>query len=114
MVTPPDPLDRPEGRLLRLAQAADPQQVVETLSMTVAELGGYDVVLYLVDYDHSRLKPHPDVLPHGEQPVVASLEGSMAGRVFVSGRAAGSPSARTAGTSGCPWSSARNGWACWR
>ena len=85
MVTPPDPLDRPEGRLLRLAQAADPQQVVETLSMTVAELGGYDVVLYLVDYDHSRLKPHPDVLPHGEQPVTASLEGSMAGRVFVSG-----------------------------
>src|SRR5580765_3411830 len=82
---PLDPLDRPVGRLLRLAQAADPQQVVETLSMTVAELGGTDVVLYLVDYDHSRLKPHPDVLPHGEMPVVASPEGSMAGRVFVSG-----------------------------
>jgi serine phosphatase RsbU (regulator of sigma subunit) len=85
MENPPDPLDRPEGRLLRLAQAADPQQVVETLSMTVAELGGDDVVLYLVDYDHSRLKPHPDVLPHGDQPTVVSLEGSMAGRVFVSG-----------------------------
>jgi len=83
MVRPPDPLDRPVGRLLRLAQAADPQEVVETLSMTVAEFGGCDVVLYLVDYDHSRLKPHPDVLPHGEQPVVASPEGSMAGRVFV-------------------------------
>jgi serine phosphatase RsbU (regulator of sigma subunit) len=84
-----DPLDRPVGRLLRLAQVADPQQVVETLSMTVAELGGSDVVLYLVDYEHTRLKPHPDVLPHGERPTVVSLEGSMAGRVFLSGRPLG-------------------------
>jgi serine phosphatase RsbU (regulator of sigma subunit) len=83
---PLDPLDRPVGRLLRLAQVADPQQVVETLSMTVAELGGSDVVLFLVDYDQSRLKPHPDVLPHGERAEVASLDGSMAGRVFVSGK----------------------------
>lgn len=81
-----DPLDRPVGRLLRLAQAADPQQVVETLSLTVAELGGSDVVLFLIDYDHSRLKPHPDVVPHGEDPSVVSLEGSMAGRAFMSGR----------------------------
>ncbi len=86
MANPWDPLDRPVGRLLRLAQAADPQQVVETLSLTVAELGGSDVVLFLIDYDHSRLKPHPDVLPHGEDPSVVSLEGSMAGRVFMSGR----------------------------
>ena len=40
MADPWDPLDRPVGRLLRLAQEADPQQVVETLSLTVAELGG--------------------------------------------------------------------------
>jgi serine phosphatase RsbU (regulator of sigma subunit) len=86
MADPWDPLDRPVGRLLRLAQAADPQQVVETLSLTVAELGGSDVVLFLIDYDHARLKPHPDVLPHGEDPSVVSLEGSMAGRVFMSGR----------------------------
>ena len=89
MTDPLDPLERPVGRLLRLAQVADPQQVVETLSMTVAELGGSDVVLFLVDYDQSRLKPHPDVLPHGERPEVASLEGSIAGRVFVSGRPLG-------------------------
>lgn len=84
-----DPLDRPVGRLLRLAQAADPQKVVETLALTVAELGGSDVVLFLIDYDHSRLKPHPDVLPHGEDPSVVSLEGSMAGRAFTSGRPLG-------------------------
>ena len=89
MTAPADPLERQVGRLLRLAQVADPQQVVETLSMTVAELGGSDVVLFLVDYDQSRLKPHPDVLPHGDRPEVASLEGSMAGRVFVSGRPLG-------------------------
>jgi serine phosphatase RsbU (regulator of sigma subunit) len=89
MTAPVDPLDRPVGRLLRLAQAADPQQVVETLSMTVAEIGGADVVLFLVDYDQSRLKPHPDVLAHGDRPEVASLDGSMAGRVFVSGRSLG-------------------------
>jgi serine phosphatase RsbU (regulator of sigma subunit) len=82
-------LQRPVGRLLRLAQVADPQKVVETLSMTVAELGGSDVVLFLVDYDQSRLTPHPEVLPHGERPEVSSLDGSMAGRVFVSGRPLG-------------------------
>ena len=81
-----DQLDRPVGRLLRLAQAADPQQVVETLALTVAELGGSDVVLFLTDYDHSQLTPHPDVRPHGEDPSVVSLEGSMAGRAFTSGR----------------------------
>jgi hypothetical protein len=84
-----DPLDRPVGRLLRLAQFADPQQVVETLSMTVAELGGTDVVLFLIDYDHSQLKPHPNVLPHGQRAEVVSIDGSMAGRAFVSGRALG-------------------------
>jgi serine phosphatase RsbU (regulator of sigma subunit) len=89
MTAPVDPLWRPVGRLLRLAQVADPQQVVETLSMTIAELGGAGVVLFLVDYDQSRLKPHPDVLPSGERPEVASLDGSMAGRVFVSGRPLG-------------------------
>jgi serine phosphatase RsbU (regulator of sigma subunit) len=85
VTAPVEPLYRPVGRLLRLAQVADPQQVVETLSMTVAEIGGTDVVLYLIDFDQTRLKPHPDVLPHGTDPTVASVDGSMAGRVFTSG-----------------------------
>ena len=111
MTAPLDPLDRPVGRLLRLAQVADPQQVVETLSMTIAELGGSDVVLFLVDYDQSRLKPHPDVLPHGEPPDVASLEGSMAGRVSCPvGRWA--PNGRTTGTFGFPSPNARRSSAC--
>ena len=51
------------GRLMRLAQSTDPEGVVEALSMSVAELGGSDVVLYLVDYEHQHLVPYPDVLP---------------------------------------------------
>jgi serine phosphatase RsbU (regulator of sigma subunit) len=31
------------------------------------------------------LTPHPDVLPHGREPEIASLDGSMAGRAFTSG-----------------------------
>lgn len=83
------PLDRPVGRLLRLAQVADPQRIVETLSMTIAELGGHDVGLFLVDYDHTRLEPHRHVLPTGERLATVTLDGSMAGRVFVSGRPLG-------------------------
>lgn len=76
---------RPLGRLLRLVQQADPQQIVETLAMTVAELGGSDVVLYLIDYDHSRLTPLPVGVSQAETSEVLSLEGSMAGRVFQAG-----------------------------
>ncbi len=76
---------RPLGRLLRLVQQADPQQIVQTLAMTVAELGGFDVVLYLIDYDHSRLTPLPDGLSTGENLEALTLDGSMAGRVFQSG-----------------------------
>ena len=60
-----DPLHRPIGRLLRAAQTADPGDLVDTLSMAVAELGGFDVVLFLIDYEHVTLVPHPDTLPHG-------------------------------------------------
>ncbi|PZS20924.1 MAG: serine/threonine-protein phosphatase [Pseudonocardiales bacterium] len=80
-----DPRDRPIGELLRASQTAPPDALVHTLSMAVAGLGGSDVVLYLVDYAHVALMPHPDELPHGEQPQVAAVDGSMAGRSFVSG-----------------------------
>ena len=56
-----DPLHRPIGRLLRAAQTPD---LVDTRSMAVAELGGSDVVLFLIDYEHVP-HPHPDTLPHG-------------------------------------------------
>jgi serine phosphatase RsbU (regulator of sigma subunit) len=80
-----DAADRPIGRLLRRSQFADPDEIVHTLSQALGGIGGADVVLYLMDYEHVALMPHPDELPHGEQPEVASVDGSMAGRAFVSG-----------------------------
>ena len=79
-----DPLDRPIGRLLRAAQTADPESLVETLSMAVAELGGGDVVLYLIDYEYDALVPHPDTLVHGEPVLPAPVDGTMAGRAYLS------------------------------
>ncbi|MEP7019586.1 MAG: PP2C family protein-serine/threonine phosphatase [Pseudonocardiales bacterium] len=77
--------DRPIGAILRANQSAPPDELVETLALAVAGLGGTDVVLYLVDYAHVALMPHPDELPHGVQPEQAAVDGSMAGRAFASG-----------------------------
>ncbi|MFN2518204.1 MAG: PP2C family protein-serine/threonine phosphatase [Jatrophihabitantaceae bacterium] len=76
--------------MLRASQTAPPDELVDTLATAVAGLGGSDVVLYLVDYAHVALMPHPDELPHGEKPQVATVDGSMAGRAFVSGEAVAS------------------------
>jgi phosphoserine phosphatase RsbU/P len=78
-------IDRPIGRLLRINQTAAPDALVETLTLAAAAIGGTDLVLFLMDYEHVALMPHPDRLPHGEKPEVASVDGSMAGRAFVSG-----------------------------
>ncbi|HEX3334942.1 MAG TPA: SpoIIE family protein phosphatase [Jatrophihabitans sp.] len=77
-------MGRPVARLLRAHQTAVPDGFVETLAYALADMGGRDVVLFLIDYAHAELTPHPDVLAHGEDPAVASLDGSMAGRVFTS------------------------------
>jgi serine phosphatase RsbU (regulator of sigma subunit) len=85
IVRPPSATDRPIGRLLRLSQSADPDALVETLSLAVAVIGGSDLVLYLMDYERVVLMPHPDRLPHGNTPERATVDGSMAGRAFMSG-----------------------------
>jgi serine phosphatase RsbU (regulator of sigma subunit) len=72
------------ARLLRAQQDAEPDALAETLTAAVAAIGGHDVVVYLIDYEHAMLVPHPDVLPHGDHPEVATVEGSMAGRAFTS------------------------------
>ena len=79
-----DPLDRPIGRLLRAAQTANPESLVETLALAVAELGGTDLVLYLIDYECTHLVPHPDLLPHGGRVEAAAVDGTMAGRAYMS------------------------------
>lgn len=79
-----DARDRPVTRLLLAHQAAEPDAFVETLAAATAGIGGTDVVLFLIDYAHTALTPHPDVLPHGGEPEDTSLDGSMAGRAFTS------------------------------
>ncbi len=76
--------DRPVARLLRLQQVAEPDAIVETLSAALAGVSARDVVLFLIDYAQVELTPHPDVLAHAEDPQIASLDGSMAGRAFTS------------------------------
>jgi serine phosphatase RsbU (regulator of sigma subunit) len=76
--------DRPVARLLRLQQVAEPDAIVETLSAALAGVAATDVVLFLIDYAQVELTPHPDVLAHAEDPQIASLDGSMAGRAFTS------------------------------
>jgi serine phosphatase RsbU (regulator of sigma subunit) len=78
--------DRPITRLLLAHQTAEPDAFVETLAHAVVGIGGHDVVLLLIDYAQVALTPHPDALPHATEPQVASLDGSMAGRAFTSGR----------------------------
>lgn len=73
---------RPIGRLLLAQQTTEPDAIVEALMMAAQPVGASDMVLYLIDYDHAVLMPHPDVLPHGENPEVATIEGSMAGRAY--------------------------------
>ncbi len=77
-----NPLERPIGRLLRLAQAVSPQDVVEVVSMSVAELEGSDVVLFLLDYEQATLRPTSDKLPHPRPPEPVTADGSMVGRCF--------------------------------
>lgn len=74
----------PIARLLRVHQSAAPDSFVETIAYALVGIGGRDVVLFLIDYAHVELTPHPDVLLHGDDPDVVSLDGSMAGRCFTS------------------------------
>jgi len=85
--SPLDALDRPVGRLLRLAQHADPQRVVDTLAMTVAEFGGSDVRLYLIDYPYTTLRPTAST----GRPEGLRVDGTLAGRAFTTGRSQAVP-----------------------
>jgi serine phosphatase RsbU (regulator of sigma subunit) len=75
---------RPLARLLQAGQIAEPDAIVDTLMGALAPLGASDVVLYLIDYEHVALMPHPDTLDHGDDPKLATVDGSMAGRAFQS------------------------------
>jgi serine phosphatase RsbU (regulator of sigma subunit) len=79
-----DLLGRPFGRLLLMQQTTEPDAIAEILMAAGAAVQARDCVLYVIDYEHVALRPHPDELPHGDQPRVATVDGSMAGRAFQS------------------------------
>ncbi len=70
------------SRLLRHAQTTAPDDVVSTLAEGAALLAGRQVVLHLVDYEHSVLQPTPAWTADGAVVLPASIEGTMAGRCF--------------------------------
>lgn len=73
------------GRLLAAQRGTEPDAIVGPLMSAATPVGATDLVLYLIDYAHTSLMPHPDLLHHDQRPEVASLEATMAGRAFQSG-----------------------------
>ncbi|MBC7373373.1 MAG: serine/threonine-protein phosphatase [Frankiales bacterium] len=70
------------ANLLREAQQNSPEDVVANLVAGARQLGGTDLVLYLIDYEQQILQPTPDRLEHGGVVRPASVLGTMAGRCF--------------------------------
>jgi serine phosphatase RsbU (regulator of sigma subunit) len=69
--------------VLRAGQGADPSSVVDLVARAARDLGGSDVVTYLVDYEQQVLEPLPDRSAHADLPETEAVAGSMAGRSFL-------------------------------
>jgi serine phosphatase RsbU (regulator of sigma subunit) len=70
-------------RALRAARGADPASVPDIVATAAAELGGTDVVLYLIDFAQTTLAPLPDRRAHADLPASEEVATSMAGRAFL-------------------------------
>ena len=71
------------GTALRRARGSNPVEIGEILASAAADLGGRDVVVYLVDFGQTVLEPMPDVSTHSELPKTEEIASTMAGRAFV-------------------------------
>ena len=80
-----EPGRRPFGELLVDQQTAAPAALTASLATATAAMGARDLVLYLIDYEHTRLMPYPDARPDSSAPEVATVEATMAGRAFQTG-----------------------------
>jgi serine phosphatase RsbU (regulator of sigma subunit) len=69
--------------LLRAAHGADPSAVADLVARAARDLGGSDVVTYLVDYEERVLEPLPDRSNHADLPRTEEVDGTMAGRAFL-------------------------------
>jgi serine phosphatase RsbU (regulator of sigma subunit) len=69
--------------LLRAMRWADPADVADVMTSAAAELGGVDVVLYLVDFEQQVLEPLRDHSSHAELAEPEEVSTTVAGRAFL-------------------------------
>lgn len=69
--------------VLRSVQSQEPGALSAVLEGLGRELGGSDVVLYLVDFGQTVLEPMGDYSTHDELPRPEEVASTMAGRAFV-------------------------------
>ncbi len=71
------------GSALRAAQGADPAGIPDVVLRLMSELGGTDVVVYLVDFAQTTLEPLPDRNTHANVAQSEEVATTIAGRAFV-------------------------------
>ena len=71
-------------RALRSVQTQEPGALPAVLEGLGRDLGGSDVVLYLIDFGQTVLEPLGDYLVHDELPHAEEVTSTMAGRAFIS------------------------------
>jgi serine phosphatase RsbU (regulator of sigma subunit) len=74
--------------LIRAMRRADPADVPDMMVSAAGELGGADVIVYLVDFEQQVLEPLPDHSSHEEVPHSEEVGTTIAGRAFLQRRAA--------------------------
>jgi serine phosphatase RsbU (regulator of sigma subunit) len=74
--------------LARSMRRADPAEVPDMMASAAAELGGTDVVLYLVDFEQQVLEPLPDRSTHREVAHAEDVGTTIAGRAYLQNHAA--------------------------
>ncbi len=71
------------GAALRRSLGSSPDSIPEIVGAAAAEVGGTDVVLYLVDFGQEILEPIPDRTTHAEVATAEAVASTMAGRAFI-------------------------------
>jgi serine phosphatase RsbU (regulator of sigma subunit) len=76
---------------MRTAQLADPASVAVVMTLAARDIGGSDVVLYLVDFEQLVLEPLRGTQAHADLPGTEEVATTMAGRSFLSGSTVTAP-----------------------
>ncbi|MBA3653084.1 MAG: serine/threonine-protein phosphatase [Actinobacteria bacterium] len=74
------------GSALRAAHGADPAAIPDVVLRLLGELGGTDVVVYLVDFAQTTLEPLPDRSTHANVTHSEEVATTIAGRAFADQR----------------------------